>query len=392
MNEPPTTSIGDGRLAIAATSIPAVTATAGDTSVSLSWTAPTNVPSTSIIGYRIERATATGSTWTVVASNTASSLTSYTVTGLVNGTEYRFRVSALISAGAGAATSPVNATPFGVASSPSGLMAAAGDSQITLTWNAPASDGGRPVTSYVIEKSIDGGATFSVDSTVATSSLTAVIGGLTNGTAYVFRVLATNLAGNSGPSATTASIPFTAPSAPINLQATSGTNEVTLAWSPPSSTGGANLIGYRIERSTNGGASWTTVVANTGTTATAFTVGNLTAGAVQTFRVAAVTTGGYGTFSSNVNATAAGLAIAPTGLTATAGNSQVALVWTAPTSTGGSSISAYVVERSADGGATWSTVSSSVTATGRSVTGSVGRPAPGCRPPKPGRGPPRLDL
>jgi titin len=346
-----------------------VTAGAADSSVALSWTAPTNVPSTSIIGYRVERAPATGSTWTVVAANTASSLTSYTVTGLTNGTEYRFRVTALISAGAGTVSSVVNATPFGVPSIPTGLTATAGDTQVTLAWSAPVSDGGRAITAYVIEKSVDGGATFVTDRTVAATSLTSVITGLTNGTAYVFRVLATNLAGNSGPSTTAASIPFTAPSAPLNLQATSGTNEVTLAWNAPSSTGGANLIGYRIERSTNGGTSWTTVVANTGTTATAFTVGNLTAGAPQTFRVAAVTTGGYGAYSVNVSATAAGLAIAPSGLTATAGNTQVSLSWTAPTSTGGSSISAYVVERSADGGATWSTVSSSVATTTYVVTG-----------------------
>ena len=68
----------------------------------------------------------------------------------------------------------------------------------------------------------------------------------------------------------------------------------------------------------------------------------------------------------------AGLAGAPTGLSGTAGNAQVALSWTAPASDGGDAISAYTVEHSKDAGTTWQTViRSASTATTLTVTSLV---------------------
>ena len=52
----------------------------------------------------------------------------------------------------------------------------------------------------------------------------------------------------------------------------------------------------------------------------------------------------------------AGIAGAPTGLSATAGDVQAALSWTAPASDGGDAISTYTIEHSKDAGTTWVTV------------------------------------
>jgi titin len=345
----------------------ALSTVAGDTSVSISWTAPTNVPSTSIIGYKVEKSANAGTTWTVATANTASNLANYTATGLTNGTLYAFRVTALISAGPGIASASTSATPFGIPSAPQGVTAVSSDSQVAVSWTAPLSNGGSALTGYVVQISTDGGATF-VDAATTTGT-SSVIGSLTNGTSYVFRVVAKNAAGNGIVSATASGTPFTSPAAPTSPQAIGGTNEVVLSWTAPTSTGGGILIGYRIERSSNGGTSWTTVVSNTGSTATAFTVGNLSAGALYTFRIAAVTNGGFGAYSVNVTGAAVGLATAPGSLTANAGTGQVTLAWTAPTSTGGSTVSTYAVEKSADGGVTWSTVTTAATGTSYVVTG-----------------------
>ena len=344
-----------------------VTATAGDSSVALSWTAPSNVAAIAIVGYKIERSVNSGSTWTVAVANTASNLTNYTVNGLTNGTTYQFRVSGIISSGAGAASTAVTVLPYGAPTAPTGVTVTAGDSLLDISWTAPGSNNGNAITGYTVEISSDGGATFTVAATVTTTSTQ--ITGLTNGNGYVVRVIATNAAGNGLASSTVSGTPFTSPASPTSLAAIGGTNEVTLSWVAPTSTGGSTLIGYRIERSSNGGASWTTVVGNTGTNATAFTVGNLNAGVLYSFRVAAVTAGGAGSFSTVATASPVGLPTAPTAITATAGASSVTVAWQAPTSNGGNTVTAYVVERSADGGVTWTTLTSSVTALTYTATG-----------------------
>ena len=78
---------------------------------------------------------------------------------------------------------------------PTEVAAVAGDSQATVTWNAPAADGGSPITQYTAISNPDG-----ITAVVDGSMLSATVTGLTNGTAYTFTVTATNIAGTSDPS------------------------------------------------------------------------------------------------------------------------------------------------------------------------------------------------
>ena len=86
-----------------------LTATAGDTTVSLSWTAPDDGGS-AITDYKVEHKTATERTWTTFNDGTSNS-TETTVTGLTNGQEYQFQVSATNSEGTGAISDIVLGTP-----------------------------------------------------------------------------------------------------------------------------------------------------------------------------------------------------------------------------------------------------------------------------------------
>ncbi len=81
-------------------------ATAGDGSASLSWSAPSAQNGRGITGYRIE--VSTGGGWSVTTSNTGTARTTATVSGLSNGTSYRFRVSAINAAGVGDPSSASN--------------------------------------------------------------------------------------------------------------------------------------------------------------------------------------------------------------------------------------------------------------------------------------------
>ena len=103
-----------------------------------------------------------------------------------------------------ATTEGVVGPPAAVAS----LTAAPGDGQVALTWQAPAADGGVPITGYEYRQSADGGTTWQPDWTAIADSDDETTGhtvsGLTNGTTYTFEVRAVNAVGKGAARAVTA--------------------------------------------------------------------------------------------------------------------------------------------------------------------------------------------
>ena len=74
--------------------------------------------------------------------------------------------------------------------------------QVSVSFTAPASNGGDPITSYTVTSSPGG-----ITATGTSSPI--YIGGLANNTAYTFTVTATNISGNSVPSAASNSVTLT---------------------------------------------------------------------------------------------------------------------------------------------------------------------------------------
>jgi hypothetical protein len=82
--------------------------TAGDATVSLTWSAPSSNGGATITDYAVYRSTTPGGE--VFRANTGGALT-YTDTGLTNGTTYYYKVAAINSAGTGTLSNEVSATP-----------------------------------------------------------------------------------------------------------------------------------------------------------------------------------------------------------------------------------------------------------------------------------------
>jgi hypothetical protein len=117
-------------------------ATAGDRSVSLAWSAPASNGGSSISSY-----TATASPGGATCTSAGLGCT---ITGLANGTTYSVTVHATNSAGSGPESNALSATPATVPSAPRNVTAKAGGSGITVAWAAPTSNGGFAITSYRI--------------------------------------------------------------------------------------------------------------------------------------------------------------------------------------------------------------------------------------------------
>lgn len=99
------------------------------------------------------------------------------------------------------------------------LVATPQNTQVALSWTA-ANSNDSPITDYIIEYKTSASATWLVFSDGTSSAASATVTGLTNGTAYDFRVTGINAVGTSDLVApTTSSTPRTVPTAPSNISA-----------------------------------------------------------------------------------------------------------------------------------------------------------------------------
>ncbi|HRE00897.1 MAG TPA: fibronectin type III domain-containing protein, partial [Ilumatobacteraceae bacterium] len=168
---------------------------------------------------------------------------------------------------------------------PTGVLAVAGNGQVTLSWTAPAYTGGLAITGYVVA----GDGTCTPSPADATSC---VVTGLTNGTEYSFTVAATNALGTGAASASASATPGAVPSLAQNLTATAGDEQVVLSWDAPLDDGGSPVTGYVV--TTTGGS-----CAVSGLTATCT---GLTNGTEYSFTVAATNSTGTGSATAPVTA------------------------------------------------------------------------------------------
>lgn len=259
---------------------PVLTLVSGDKQVKLDWTAATGATA-----YNVYR------NGTLLQGN-VNALT-FTNTGLTNGTTYRYKVAGTTAGGVGPMSNEPSATPQVPA--PTGaptLTATPGDARVILSWTAVAGATGYRVTR---------GTTVIVPSQTA---LTYTNTGLTNGTAYTFKVAALTGGGAGPDSAEATATPLALPVAPTGLTAVGGNTIITLNW-----TAVPGATSYRVYRGTAANAQGATALAADIAAATYVNAG-VTNGTTYFYKVTAVNASGESPRSAEANA--AGLTPPPT--------------------------------------------------------------------------------
>ncbi len=263
-------------------------AAAGNAQVSLTWSTSAGAAT-----YHIKRATTTGGPYTQVS---APATAAFTDVGLTNGTIYFYVVSAVNSAGESANSPEVSAKPSAPVQTPpapTGVVATAGNAQVSLTWAASVT-----ATSYNVKRSTTTGGPYTKISSPTATNLTDT--GLANGTTYFYVVSAVNATGesaNSAQASATPAAPTQPPAAPIGLIANGGNAQVSLAW-----TASSGATSYHVKRSTTTGGPYTQVSAPT---ATNFTDTGLTNGTAYFYVVSALNSAGESANSAQASATPA---------------------------------------------------------------------------------------
>ena len=255
-------------------------ATAGNGQVLLSW-----ATALAATNYNVKRALASGGPYTTIASTTA---TSYTNTGLANGTNYYYVVSALRAIGESGNSGEVSATPQALPPGPGHLTATPGDSQVALGWDSIPG-----TTSYHLKRSFTSGWPYTVIANLLTTSYTNT--GLANGTTYYYVVSAISGGGETDNSIQASAIPQAPLPSPGNLAATPADAQVFLGWDTV--TGASS---YHLKRSFTTGGPYT-VIANL--VSTAYTNVSLANGTTYFYVVSAVNTGVESANSSEAFAT-----------------------------------------------------------------------------------------
>lgn len=171
-------------------------------------------------------------------SNTAAA-SPIVVTGLTNGREYSCSVTARNAVGESASSLAVAATPYTTPPAPTLGGVTVGDGFIEVALTAPDEDGGNKILDYELACTTEGDS-----KTVSAASSPLKLSGLRNGSAYACTVRARNAAGKGAAANLPTSTPRTIPSAPTVSGVTADVGSLVVAFTAPSSDGGAVITRY----------------------------------------------------------------------------------------------------------------------------------------------------
>ena len=273
------------------------------TQIKLEWNPPSQTYGQAIQGYEIQEKIALG-TYETVAS-TGGTTTAYMLSGLSTNESYTYVVFAKFPLGSTDISEEVTITlteesgkiQGKVPSKPINLQAVATSPiQIDLTWDAPANDGGSPITGYRIDVKVNVGEYITVVENTGSTGRTYTHTDRVPDTDYSYRIYAINEVGTSPASNTVSETPTassappssgTISSPPQNLEAKMiSLNQINLSWDAPTLDGGSTISGYKIEVKKDSDA-FVVLSPNTGKS-TSYSHTGLELDATYTYRIYAI--------------------------------------------------------------------------------------------------------
>uniref|UniRef100_A0A667WSX9 Immunoglobulin superfamily member 22 n=2 Tax=Myripristis murdjan TaxID=586833 RepID=A0A667WSX9_9TELE len=221
---------------------------------------------------------------------------------------------------------------------------------IKMKWKAPRDNGGKQVTSFVIERRLAGKKSWFRVGEVDSGTTVFSDDKVDEGQAYQYRIRAVNSEGMSDPLETEevyAGEPIEPPGMSSQPQVSNITKDaMTVSWTPPASDGGAPVLGYSLERRKKGSNMWVQVNKEL-LTDTKCVVDGLVDNVEYEFRVISVNRAGAGSPSTVSNAVLAKDPIRAPGLVrdlcvSDSSNSSISLSWKSPEQ--GDEPSGYILE------------------------------------------------
>ena len=177
----------------------------GNAEIAVKWDAPLNTGTSSLKSYKVSHRPTTdddSAVWTP-HNDIPDDTTTKIIGSLANGQEYEFKVRAFnyeglrsdwSSTARGTPSVPVlSGDAKRLPGAPTGVTAAPGDGEVSLSWRPPEDDGGSSITGYEVGYSERGSSSVLVNAPVTVTTDT--VDGLKNGVVYVFHVHARNSVG-----------------------------------------------------------------------------------------------------------------------------------------------------------------------------------------------------
>ena len=235
----------------------------GETQIDLSWDEPaTN--GADITRYELQVSDDGNSGWSGLGGQISASTTSHPHTGLSAGTKKYYQIRAYNSVGFGPWRAASATTQSGVPDKPVLSAAANGETEIDLTWAAPA-DNGADITRYELQVSDDGTSGWSgLGGRISASAISYTHKNLSPGTQKYYQIRAHN---SAGPSAWSDVVDTTTqmgvPGKPVLSATANGRTQIDLSWSEPADNG-ATIERYELQESDDGN-NWTNLETNLAT-------------------------------------------------------------------------------------------------------------------------------